>query len=338
MLFCFRAARFTGRRVPFTAREILRSPSPRPSSSIALLIVGFSAALSEIMIRSFIPACLAAGARRALLGLCFGLLAPLPATALAARQGDNAAVAANGDLTPEGKLVPRPTREQPAYYVSVILGWHEAGQVVAGEEPPKREMVLLEVAQALAKEGYILQALRSDANTTTPSLIIAIEWGYMNPSKLEVPNPPDLTGDSSKPMETATTIMVDQRNMITLVAGSAIHRRVFFTQIDWDKLRDAVDEGRYFVIVSAYDFEASVKGEQVLLWRTRMSTPRQGVWMNDVVVALVTAGTPLFGRQSDVPTWQEFRVREGRVEMGDLKIIDSDVKAPAKGAKDAKAK
>lgn len=265
---------------------------------------------------------------------------------------NRAEVAINADLTAEGEKYPRPTPDRPAYYVPVILGWHEGGKIVAGEEPPKRELVLKQLGQALAKEGYVLQALRPDANKTLPSLIIAVEWGYLNPlvsdhgaldlstgdggsmAPAEIRNDPTQTGVSD----------FNQSEMVALVAGPAFAARLAatgslgLTQRDWERLRDAVAEDRYFVIVSAYDFEASVKGEQRLLWRARMSTARHKVWMDDVLPALVAAGAPLFGRQTEAPAWKEYPVREGRVVLGDLKVLESEVKLPAKTAPESESK
>ncbi len=283
----------------------------------------------------------------ALLVLCF---AGFSAAGHAASR-NLAAVVANADLTEEGRKIPRPTPDKPAYYVPVILGWQEAGRIVAGEEPPKREEVLRQLGQALAKEGYILQALRPDANKTLPSLIIAVEWGCLNPLVTEH-GALDLStgeGGTMAPAEIrnnatqATATDFNQNEMVALVAGAAFSAKLAATgslglsQQDWDKIRDAVAEGRYFIIVSAYDFAASLKGDQVLLWRARMSTERQGVWMSDVVPALVATGAPLFGRQTELPTWRELPVREGRVEMGDIKVIETDVKPAPPEANDAKA-
>jgi hypothetical protein len=270
---------------------------------------------------------------RLALSLLAGAACALPGFAAGEPKERLAEVAANAELTEEGKKVPRPTPEHPVYYVPVTYGWHEEGGLIAGEEPPKRADVLRLVGQALAKEGYILQALRSDANTTLPSLIITVEWGYLNPVASEHGAANLTTGDGGTmavagmrddPTQRESTPL-NQSQMVELVAGSALQRQAFFSESDWQKLNAAVAEGRYYLIVSAYDFAASLKGEQVLLWRTRMSTPRQGVWMQAVVPALVTSGAALFGRQTDAPAWSEHRVREGRVEMGDIKIIDPDV-------------
>jgi len=287
-------------------------------------------------------------ARGMLLTVCFGLLA---VSSEGEPRRNLAAVVANADLTEDGKKFLRPTPDKPSYYVPVILGWQEAGRIVAGEEPPKREEVLRQLGQALAKEGYILQALRPDANKTLPSLIITVEWGYLNPQVMEH-GALDLStgeGGTMAPAEIrnnatqATASDFNHNEMVALVTGVAFSAKLAATgslgvsQQDWDKIRDAVAEGRYFIIVSAYDFAASLKGEQKLLWRARMSTERQGLWMRDVVPALVMSGSALFGRQTDVPAWREFRVRDGHVELGELKIIETDVKPAPPEANDAKA-
>lgn len=246
-------------------------------------------------------------------------------------------VIANADLTEDGKKFPTPTPGHPIYYVPIIYGWHEEGRIVAGEEPPKRTEMIRLLGQALAREGYVLQALRPDANTTRPSIIVAVEWGYLNPviTNEGALNVTTGSGGSLSPQEIRDdptqrdSTFHNEREMATLVAGSALQRQAFFSEADWQKLNNAMSEGRYYIVVSGYDFEASLHGEQKLLWRTRVSTPRQGVWMSDVMPALVAGGAPLFGRQSDVPKWTDLRVRDGKVIMPDAVVIEPDVKLPA---------
>lgn len=270
--------------------------------------------------------------------VCLATFAGSPAALHAAPKRDFAEVIANSDLTEDGKKLPPPSPEKPVYYAPVIFGWHESGKIVAGEEPPKRQEMLRLVAQALAREGYVLQALRPDANTTLPSLVITVEWGCLNPDVIESGALNLTTGDGgtmsssalrSDPTQNATTDF-NQREMIALVAGSAIKRQASFSENEWARLRDAVGEGRYYIIVTAYDFAASAKGEQTLLWRARMSTPRQGVWMSDIVPALVAAGAPLFGRQSDIPKWTKFAVRDGKVIIGDPVFLGYEPAKPEK--------
>jgi hypothetical protein len=174
------------------------------------------------------PACF-----RFVLGL--GIAAAL---AHAEPAGNLAEVIVNADLTEEGRKIPRPTRDQPAYYVPVILGWQESGEIVAGDEPPKRDAMLRQLGQALAREGYVLQALRPDANRTVPSLIIAVEWGSLNPIIRHHGGLDLSTGDGgtmapdalrSNAAQAGSTDF-NQQERITLVAGSAFQRQVMLSE------------------------------------------------------------------------------------------------------------
>ncbi len=239
-----------------------------------------------------------------------------------------AEVVVNIDMTPDGKKVPRPTAEHPAYYVPVILGYHTNGQIIAGERPPSRAELIRDMGKALAKEGYVLQALRPDNKTTLPSLILCFEWGYLNPQISDLGEDPTVIGADSSTTIPRVVADFNQREMLTLVAGDAIYRGASFSTSDWERLRDAATEGRYYIIVSAYDFEASLKGEKKLLWRARMSTERQGVWMNDVVPALIAGGAPIFGRELPRPQFLSAAIRDGKVEIGTPTVVEDKPAAP----------
>jgi hypothetical protein len=268
--------------------------------------------------------------------LWVGAFAP---SAFAVNDGDKVMVIVNVDLTDEGRKIARPTPEQPAYYVPVILGYHEGGKIIGGEQPPSRQEMLRQLGRALAKEGYVLQAVRPNANQTLPSLILAFEWGYLNPDTSNF-GLMDLTtgeGGTLNPGEVRTksslatgTADYNQAKMVTLVAGAGAAAQLAtggsagMLQSDWDMLREAVTEDRYFIIVSAFDFAASLKGEQKLLWRARMSTQRHGVWMDDVLPALVTVGAPVFGRKT-IPTFTTVPITRGTVKLGPMEIKNVDV-------------
>jgi hypothetical protein len=287
---------------------------------------------------------------RFLASLCAGALPAFSPTAAAVNDGDKAMVIVNVDLTPEGEKIPHPSANQPAYYVPVILGYHQGGKIIGGEKPLSRQEMVRQLGRALAKEGYVLQALRPDANKTLPSLILALEWGYLNPDVSNFGLMDLTTGEGGTLAPSAVqntssmasgTADYNQAEMITLVTGSALSARLAaagsatMSQIDWDKIKNAVAEDRYFIIVSAYDFAASLKGEQKLLWRARMSTERQGVWMDDVLSALVVAGAPKFGRKTG-PELTTVPISRGTVKLGPLEI--KNYEAPSAETKPAAEK
>src|SRR3954454_1722436 len=81
------------------------------------------------------------------------------------------------DMTEAGRKVAPPTKEKPAYYFPIVAGYHEEGAIVAGEKAPPKNMVIHELAKALAVQGYRVVS----AQTPPPSLLLVLYWGYMNP-------------------------------------------------------------------------------------------------------------------------------------------------------------
>lgn len=95
------------------------------------------------------------------------------------------------------------------------------------------------------------------------------------------------------------------------------------TGVGDDRYRDMmadVEESRYYVIVSAYDFRELVKHEkQKLLWVTRVSVRTPGNSFDESVSAMLKNGSHYFGRESGkLVRGEELR---GRVELGDLKFL-----------------
>ena len=121
----------------------------------------------------------------------------------------------------------------------------------------------------------------------------------------------------------------NQAAMVTLVAGTTLARQLSaagstaLSQIEWDRLKQAAAADRYFIIVSAYDFADSLKGQRTLLWRARLSTERHGVSLDDVLPALVAAGAPVFGRESG-PRFDPVALKPGTVKLAPLEIKETE--------------
>lgn len=223
-------------------------------------------------------------------------------------------VAVNVEVTPAGKPIPPPSPARPAYYFPVVGGFREEGAVKAGEKAPERLTVLHQLARTLASQGYLVVGPK----TPPPTVLLAFHWGSMNPQL-------DEFGDIGDPQK----VVYNQRAMISLVAGHTLNN------VDQWSEREAViqgaEEDRYFVVVSAYDFDAAQKKQKVLLWRAKMSTASAGFAMEDVVAALITGGGPHFGRETLRPAWETTPVaNRGKVNLGDLQVKEylDPAKAP----------
>lgn len=104
------------------------------------------------------------------------------------------------------------------------------------------------------------------------------------------------------------------------------------TGVGEDRYRDMmtdVEESRYYVIVSAYDFEEATKrGNQKLLWVTRVSVRAPGNRFDESVAGMLKNASAYFGRESGkLVRGEELK---GRVELGDLKFLGV-VKEPKPG-------
>jgi hypothetical protein len=81
-----------------------------------------------------------------------------------------------------------------------------------------------------------------------------------------------------------------------------------------------VEESRYYIVVSAYDFPELLKtNKQKLLWQTRVSVRSPGNAFDDSFVAMLKTAAPYFGRESGKLVRRE--ETKGTVELGDLKFL-----------------
>jgi hypothetical protein len=221
------------------------------------------------------------------------------------------------DMTEAGKKVEPPTKEKPAIYFPVLAGFREEGSLVAGEKSPPPNSVAKLLAKALAAQHYFVMGPKTGA----PSIILVFHWGYMNPKV-------DDTGDPDNPQQ----IFWNQKEMLALVAGNTLNNIGAFGFEREDILQNARDD-RYFVIVSAFDFEAAKTKKKVLLWQAKMSTPSNRVSLAEVIPSMITAGGPHFGRETKRPeSITAPLAKEGKVEVGTPTVVPDAVKptTPAK--------
>lgn len=216
------------------------------------------------------------------------------------------------DMTEAGRKITPPTKESPAFYYPVLAGYRESGSLVAGEKSPPPTPVAKLLAKALAAQHYYVVGTKSPP----PSLILVFHWGYMNPQI-------DNIGDNENPQQ----LFWNQREMLALVAGNTIGNVGPFGPQREDILQAARDD-RYFVIVSAYDFEAAKTKKKVLLWQAKMSTPSNRVSLAEVIPGMIAAGGPRFGRETKLPESVTAPLaKEGTVEIGTPTVVDDTGKS-----------
>lgn len=87
----------------------------------------------------------------------------------------------------------------------------------------------------------------------------------------------------------------------------------------YDELIEDIENERYYVIIGAYDMQAVLKGEQRLLWSTRVSIRAQGNRFGEWLPAMFANASNYFGEESGrlVRRYQ----RATKVELGELKSL-----------------
>jgi hypothetical protein len=95
-----------------------------------------------------------------------------------------------------------------------------------------------------------------------------------------------------------------------------------------DRFRELVgdiEEPRYYVLVSAYEFRAAVeKREKKLLWVTRISVATDEEDFDKSLRAMMARAAPYFGQ----PTERLVRGYKGKVELGEASVIEADAEMP----------
>ena len=187
-------------------------------------------------------------------------------------------------VTEAGKKLTPPTPEHPASCLLVAGGYHVEGQIVAGEKPPQPEKVDQLVRRALAAANY--RGLTKDSKEI--DYIIVYHWGYMNPEIEELPG--------------GNIIVFNEARMLALVAGSS------FDQMnpgfsDYNDTMQAIDENRYFLVISAYSPAAYFKHhrQKKLLWRAQMSLHSAATDQTESLPALASASVAYLGRPTSIP-------------------------------------
>lgn len=212
-----------------------------------------------------------------------------------------------GDVTSEGARRRAPSREAPVYYFPVIAGYRERGAVMGGTKPPAETEVVQAVTQALAREHYLVMKPGS-----TPDLMLVIWWGMINPLIDEMePNEDDVA---------PTQVFANTREMMALVG--AFKTDTLFRS-DWNRLKEAARDDRYFILVGAYDFAAAARQERKLLWSARMSTESAGRAPDEIFPLLAASGAVVFGRDT-APVLHDTSepVKTPSVELAPLEVIE----------------
>lgn len=228
------------------------------------------------------------------------------------------------EVTAEGRKIPQPTAENPTYYLAQSSGFHAEGHGAQNTAPIQVKKLEDDLRQALAANGY-----RPTADGHPPTLALFFVWGMHNRLDPEYDDVgyknllsrAQLVGGTQFAKELLHVL--EQTSLLNLSASdftSPLHR--FIERDDLTRqLMEQVFDDCYYIVVSAYDGSSLARGERKLLWRTKMSTPSQGLGLRETLPALISGGSPFFGREMALPAVVEKQLhRGGKVEVGEPQV------------------
>ena len=168
------------------------------------------------------------------------------------------------EFTPYGRLLRAATPENPVYYAAHDTGYKQLGWSMGGEHPPKEADIERAMARALATNGFLAETPEHRA-----SVALFYVWGSHNKP------PPDIARDFP---ELAAKNKLERA---ILVGGKDFAKGMSFA-MEWGDpageldekmqfLREQANEELYYVVASAYDYQALAHGQRKLAWRTTMT-------------------------------------------------------------------
>lgn len=267
------------------------------------------------------------------------------------------------EMTPEGRAVAAPTQEKPAYYVAQAGGVYQGGIGSEGafKSPPLEKLEQM-MQKSLAEGGY----LPGEPAGRPPTVAIVYHWGAHSFHPPEDVREENGVGSPPLPEVVVRKALLDRA---LLLGGAKFAREVVraMEQVDrkatlqrsfvppdggdfmgsvGDMMPDPFEQLRarspemerlvvelfsssFFVIASAYNYDALAKGQRRLLWRTKLTVNSLGVNMLETIPLLIATGGPYFGRETVDPVVIAKRVsRSGKVEVGTPTVVP-DKPAPA---------
>ena len=252
------------------------------------------------------------------------------------------------DMTPAGKKIVRPTPDNPAYHLPFPMGYKEDGAVVTNfqKTPPSADEVQVMMGKVLGQQGYRIMTKQNH-----PTLVLYYWWGYIAPqivqwgnvnSQKEAAGSPESGGYVSLGQGDSFT---NEAEMLSMVGGETMDDKFDSTNLLKMELVRAAQQARWYVLVSAFDFDSwlknlkeeknKIKGEKVvdqpvLLWRAHISTELWGHYLEQVLPTLIATAGPLLGRETTrAQLIQAPVVPIGRVIVGTPEVRDY----PGKSAK-----
>jgi len=168
------------------------------------------------------------------------------------------------------------------------------------------------VAERAAESDWFVIAFRGQANAFDEFLEAFVEED----------DPDDEDGIPMRYSEQPQVGKDEMRSLILMGVPELARARVG-TEAG-KQLFEILGEDRWYVGLLAYDIRALVRGERKLMWATFVHSRAGDKLYSETLATLMATATEFLGEDTKGLTPKWVKVREGRVEVGELEVISSD--------------
>jgi hypothetical protein len=249
------------------------------------------------------------------------------------------------DTTPNGALLRPASPANPVFYLAVSTGSHDFGGVIAGDKQPTSREVAATITKVLAKQGYL-----PATDLHPPTLLLLWTWGTMNTETFNGSG--ELANIQVNREQLLRFMGADKLGLVSRTPNSFPMEMLLpglsITSSDAQALNDLAQDNLYVAAIGAYDYQAAVRNESKLLWKTKISCPSRGHWMPEVLPSMLAIAGPYIGRETSRPVLvsasDKFKpdIRIGNatlveyLESGKIPVIDASQPAAGQSPPDKK--
>ncbi len=187
---------------------------------------------------------------------------------------------------------------KPTSFVAFDGGYIEAGDPIAGDDPPTAPQVRQALISAMQAQGF-------QESQTVPRLLVIYHYGVLRVDHRQINVPFEVRTNLSARIALVSTTKVDAeienhiRERERATGQNLNYSSPRFLVPPLDSVVAQARLPRIFVEVSAYDFQAFFQRHEArLVWQTKLSTQETSGKMDQVIPPMLASGARFLGADS----------------------------------------
>jgi hypothetical protein len=194
-----------------------------------------------------------------------------------------------------------PAQDGPVACVLVDGGYIEAGDPIAGENPPPAASVRQELLDALNQQNFHVGA-------PSPAMLVTYYWGVLRVDHTAIRLPMGINANQDARIRLVSTEETGnevENHILSNKKGAGVNLDSNSPVLLVGPLETIVQNARhprFFIVISAYQYQPPGEAQKPsLIWRAKLSAQETSGDMDEVIPALIAKGAPYFGKDVQFP-------------------------------------